>query len=108
MAYSTPNIQGTNEQLEAAMRAEMDARSLRCDQLEKTVHLAASLIEVTQAEAIFCVFESFWNLLMAFNTVGLSRLQLFTKEESSTLQLVCKPSVSVDASKFLKIIPAGI
>ncbi|KAF8586475.1 terpenoid synthase [Ramaria rubella] len=36
----------TNEQLEAALRTEMDTRNFRCDQLERTVHLASSLIEV--------------------------------------------------------------
>ncbi|KAF8066673.1 isoprenoid synthase domain-containing protein [Lyophyllum atratum] len=40
------HIHPTNEKLEAAMRAEMKARNLRSPRLEKTVHLAASLIEL--------------------------------------------------------------
>ncbi|GLB40963.1 hypothetical protein LshimejAT787_0901780 [Lyophyllum shimeji] len=47
--YSSPryqHIQPTNEKLEAAMRVEMRARNLRSTRLEKTVHLAASLIEL--------------------------------------------------------------
>ncbi|KAF8586479.1 terpenoid synthase [Ramaria rubella] len=46
MGYSPLNINLTNEKLEEAMREEMDARDIRCEQLEKTLHLAASLIEV--------------------------------------------------------------
>lgn len=46
MGYYTPNISGTNEKLEAAMRAEMHERQIQCPQLERTLHLAANLIEV--------------------------------------------------------------
>jgi hypothetical protein len=46
MGYYTPNISGTNEKLEAAMRKEMLDRNIQCPQLERTLHLAANLIEV--------------------------------------------------------------
>jgi hypothetical protein len=36
----------TNEKLEAAMYAEMYERKIQCRQLQNTLHLAASLIEV--------------------------------------------------------------
>jgi len=40
-------MNGLNEELESAMRAEMKARNIVSPRLEKTVHLAASLIEVS-------------------------------------------------------------
>jgi len=46
MDYSTPDFDNTNEKLEAAMTNEMDTRNIRCHQLEKTLHLAASFTEV--------------------------------------------------------------
>lgn len=46
MDYSTPDVDDTNEKLEAAMINEMDTRKIRCHQLEKTLHLAASSTEV--------------------------------------------------------------
>ncbi|KAF9465961.1 isoprenoid synthase domain-containing protein [Collybia nuda] len=46
MAYCPSNISGTNEELEKIMRAEMNNRNICCPQLEKTLHLAASLIEL--------------------------------------------------------------
>jgi hypothetical protein len=50
MRFYTPNICPTNEALEAAMRAEMQERNIRCPQLEKTLHLAASFIELCYHE----------------------------------------------------------
>lgn len=47
--YSYPryrHIHPTNEELEAAMRTEMKARNLRSPRLEKSLHVAASLIEL--------------------------------------------------------------
>jgi hypothetical protein len=57
MGYYPPNISGTNERLEAAMRTEMQERKIQCPQLEKTLHLAANLIEVCSSahEFIFNV-----------------------------------------------------
>ena len=46
MGYQTLDISLTNERLEAAMYAEMYERQIQCHQLQKTLHLAASLIEV--------------------------------------------------------------
>lgn len=46
MGYYTPNISGTNIKLEAAMRNEMFEHQIQCLQLEKTLHVAASQIEV--------------------------------------------------------------
>jgi len=40
------NISLTNEKLEAAMFAEMYQRKIQCRQLQGTLHLAASLVEV--------------------------------------------------------------
>ncbi|KAF9465969.1 isoprenoid synthase domain-containing protein [Collybia nuda] len=54
MDFSTPNINGTNTKLEAAMTEEMDTRNLRCYQLEKTLHLAASSTELCYHD---CDFE---------------------------------------------------
>jgi hypothetical protein len=42
------NISLRNEKLEAAMYAEMYEHKIQCQQLQKTLHLAASLIEVRQ------------------------------------------------------------
>lgn len=46
MGHYAPNISFTNQKLEEAMRAEMHERRIECPQLVKTLHLAASLIEV--------------------------------------------------------------
>ena len=46
MGHYTPNVSFTNKKLEAAMHAEMYERNIQCPQLQKTLHLAASLIEV--------------------------------------------------------------
>jgi hypothetical protein len=44
--YHPPSISGTNEKLETAMRSEMHEREIQCAQLERTLHLAASFVEV--------------------------------------------------------------
>jgi hypothetical protein len=44
--HYTPTFSSTNEKLEAAMRSVMLERNIQCAQLERTLHLAASLIEV--------------------------------------------------------------
>lgn len=46
MAYCPSDVPSINEDLETVMRTEMNKRKLGCPQLEKTLHLAASLIEV--------------------------------------------------------------
>lgn len=46
MAYSQPNLPNTNNKIEEIMRAEMNARNIGCPQLEKILHLSASLSEV--------------------------------------------------------------
>jgi hypothetical protein len=46
MGYYAPNISGTNIKLEAVMRSEMHERNIQCPQLERTLHLAANLIEL--------------------------------------------------------------
>ncbi|KAF8236370.1 hypothetical protein L208DRAFT_1390833, partial [Tricholoma matsutake] len=51
MGYYAPDISGTNEKLEAAMRNVMLERKIKCPQLEKTLHLAANLIEVRSLPA---------------------------------------------------------
>ena len=48
MGHKKLDISLTNEKLEAAMYAEMYERKIQCKQLHKTLHLAASLIEVRQ------------------------------------------------------------
>ncbi|KAF8584202.1 terpenoid synthase [Ramaria rubella] len=53
MAHETMSLDFTNKQLEVAMRAEMDTRNLRCEQLERTLHLAASLIEIAYHDCNF-------------------------------------------------------
>ncbi|KAF8511707.1 isoprenoid synthase domain-containing protein [Gautieria morchelliformis] len=45
MAHNKLEMNATNQQLEDAMRADMEAGNFACDQLERTLHLAASLIE---------------------------------------------------------------
>ena len=40
------HINATNKELEGFMRSEMETRGFACLQLERTLHLAASLIEV--------------------------------------------------------------
>jgi hypothetical protein len=49
--YQKPNLSSTNEALEAAMRDEMYTRKMECPQLKRTLHLAASLIEVCDITA---------------------------------------------------------
>jgi hypothetical protein len=46
MGHKKLDISLTNEKLEAAMFAEMYQRKIQCRQLQGTLHLAASLIEV--------------------------------------------------------------
>ena len=46
MGHKKLDISLTNKKLEAAMYAEMYERKIQCPQLQKTIHLAASLIEV--------------------------------------------------------------
>jgi len=48
------NINGLNTQLEDEMRAEIKARNISSRRLEKTIHLAASLIELAWTD---CPFE---------------------------------------------------
>ena len=45
--YRPQEIQDTNVQLEEAMYNEMQDLDICCDQLERTLHLAASFVEVT-------------------------------------------------------------
>lgn len=52
MKYHTPNLSSTNEALEAVMRAEMYTHKMECPQLERTLHLAASLIEVSEITTV--------------------------------------------------------
>ena len=46
MGHGAMEIKATNKELEDFMRAEMNSKNIACDQLERTLHLAASLIEV--------------------------------------------------------------
>jgi hypothetical protein len=46
MGHKKLDVSLTNEKLEAAMYTEMFERKIQCRQLQATVHLAASLIEV--------------------------------------------------------------
>lgn len=46
MAYTPLEINPVNQELEDFLVRTMDSRNIRCQQLEKTVHLAASFIEV--------------------------------------------------------------
>jgi len=55
MDYVPPRIRGTNEQLESAMHAEMEERGLRSDRLKRSIHLAASLIEVGFSLSLRCL-----------------------------------------------------
>ena len=48
MGYKKFDISLTDERLEAAMYAEMYEWKIQCHQLQKTLHLAASLIDVCQ------------------------------------------------------------
>ena len=45
--YRPQALQDTNVQLEKAMHNEMQDLDICCDQLERTLHLAASFVEVT-------------------------------------------------------------
>ena len=49
MTHGPMEIEFANKQLEDSMRAEMELGNFACDQLENTLHLAASLIEVLTA-----------------------------------------------------------
>jgi hypothetical protein len=58
--HYTPNFSSTNKKLEAAMHAEMHERKIQCPQLERTLHLAANLIEVCSCSRtcnLFSVLE---------------------------------------------------
>ena len=58
MELGPMEINATNKQLEDSMRTEMESRNLVCDQLERTLHLAASLVEVLiHYRSLFCVRE---------------------------------------------------
>lgn len=46
LAIEPPGFPMTNQALEEAMRMEMVTRNLQCPQLERTLHPAASLVEV--------------------------------------------------------------
>lgn len=70
MALGPLEIQATNQQLEDAMRAEMESKNLACDKLERTLHLAASLIEVLftlQVSYFLCIKLLKLNLQLAYH-----------------------------------------
>jgi hypothetical protein len=46
MEYNPPNIDATNDGLEAVMLAELEVRNLDANHLRRSVHLCASFIEV--------------------------------------------------------------
>jgi len=50
MNYSPPDTNPLNEELEAFMVKVMDSRNIRCKQLERTVHMAASFIELSYSQ----------------------------------------------------------
>ena len=52
MKHGPFEIEFTNKQLEDYMRAEMELGNFACDQLENTLHLAASLMEVLTAAPV--------------------------------------------------------
>jgi hypothetical protein len=84
MGYYTPNIPGTNEKLETAMRAEMVEREIQCPQLERTLHLAANLIEVSY------FFPCRYNLFLVFelHVAGISRVHVRREDTYCNVQLV--------------------
>ncbi|KAF8511697.1 isoprenoid synthase domain-containing protein [Gautieria morchelliformis] len=53
MAYNKIEINATNQQLEDAMRAEMEARNITCHQLERTLHLSASYAQLAYRDRSF-------------------------------------------------------
>jgi hypothetical protein len=55
--HFTPNFSSTNKELEAAMNAVMHERNIQCPQLERTLHLAASLIEVRSSSCTYISSE---------------------------------------------------
>lgn len=46
MEYHKPELSDADQSLEDALRSEMHTRKMQCPQLERTVHLAARLVEV--------------------------------------------------------------
>ena len=78
MGYYTPNISGTNEKLEAAMRKEMHERKIQCPQLERTLSLAANLIEVLLRSRIplLCIQQLNFLLFIA----GIPRMYIRREE----------------------------
>jgi hypothetical protein len=52
MGHKKLDISLTNEKLEMAMFAEMYERKIQCRQLQETLHLAASLIELRRISYI--------------------------------------------------------
>ena len=58
MELGPMEINALNKQLEYFMRTDMESRNLVCDQLERTLHPAASLTEVLIHRCnLFCVQE---------------------------------------------------
>ncbi|KAF9458281.1 isoprenoid synthase domain-containing protein [Collybia nuda] len=54
MEYCKPDLHDAEKTLEQALRSEMYSRKMQCPQLEKTVHLAARLVELAYPD---CTFE---------------------------------------------------
>lgn len=65
------------------MRAEMHSRNLACPQLEKTLHLAASLIEVRIPSLVL------FQVLTHAPIVGISEIDISRKDNPCSFQLVC-------------------
>ena len=78
MGYYTPNISGTNEKLEAAMRKEMHERKIQCPQLERTLGLAANLIEVLLRSRILLLYLQQLNFLLFI--AGIPRMYIRREE----------------------------
>jgi hypothetical protein len=86
MGHEKLDISLTNEKLEAAMYAEMYERKIQCPQLQKTIHLAASLIEVRRIS---------YNLISARDFLYKCRLGIISARSKRRKSLQCIIGISI-------------
>jgi hypothetical protein len=55
LAYEPVDVETINKEVEDFMRSEMESRHIACEQLERTLHQAAILIEVAASLHFLCI-----------------------------------------------------
>ena len=80
--HYTPNFSSTNKELEAAMHTIMHERNIQCHQLERTLHLSASLVEVRSS---LCKYVSLVLEYSCFDIVSFPWTHIRREEDSCSV-----------------------